>query len=354
MPLYLAPYVGDGTGENPFRPRGSDQAVTWSSIDLRRDSTRAAGAALLWLPAPSVDPVLVLLARDKAASIAPDILEKVSTRLGVDMTGVVDAPSLLRRLLTQDQSSKICRPLAWSAKGTREVSFGRERWIQDTDGPKTTSTFDPSDSFTNSDGTALPTHNALWVENVGSFAINTNAVYSDNTATGLARWNETFADDQFSQATHAAEGGGTGRIGVATRIATDGASTAYFAFGRQGTSTDKVLGKRVTGTNTTLASSATDVIVGDIIRLESEGSTQRFLLNGSEILSATDTAIASGQAGLFSDNNSSTGKRLDDWSSGDIGAVAAPKRLLTLGVGSVLPLWPAWWRWQRMRDRKAA
>ena len=354
MPLYLAPYVGDGTGENPFRPRGSDQAVTWSSIDLRRDSTRAAGAALLWLPAPSVDPVLVLLARDKAASIAPDILEKVSTRLGVDMTGVVDAPSLLRRLLTQDQSSKICRPLAWSAKGTREIWFGRERWIQDTDGPKTTSTFDPSDSFTNSDGTALPTHNALWVENAGSFAINTNAVYSDSTATGLARWNETFADDQFSQATYAAVETGTPRIGIATRVATSGASTGYFAWGRDGAAVNRALGKIVTGTITYLTNDSTAIQVGDVIRLESEGSTQRVLINSSEILSATDTAIASGQAGLESENNASTGKRLDDWSSGDIGAVAAPKRLLTLGVGSVLPLWPAWWRWQRMRDRKAA
>ena len=34
------------------------------------------------------------------------------------------------------------------------------------------------------------------------------------------------------------------------------------------------------------------------------------------------------------------------------GGAAAPKRLLTLGVGSVVPLYPAWWRWRRMSSLK--
>lgn len=34
------------------------------------------------------------------------------------------------------------------------------------------------------------------------------------------------------------------------------------------------------------------------------------------------------------------------------GAPIAPKRLLTLGIGSILPLWPAWWRKQRMDKSK--
>lgn len=48
MPYYLAPVVGSGTNDDPFRPQGSDGASKWAAVDLRADATQAAGHVLLW------------------------------------------------------------------------------------------------------------------------------------------------------------------------------------------------------------------------------------------------------------------------------------------------------------------
>ena len=65
MAFYLAPYIGAGTRDDPFRPRGSDQPG-WSAIDLRPDPSRLDGgglsACLLFLPQPSLDSRLDLVA----------------------------------------------------------------------------------------------------------------------------------------------------------------------------------------------------------------------------------------------------------------------------------------------------
>lgn len=86
--------------------------------------------------------------------------------------------------------------------------------------------------------------------------------------------------------------------------------------------------KWVAGTNSTLATdSVTDVAVGDVFRLEVQGSTIRLFVNSVEKLSVTDTSItAINEAGLHGIGGAD---ELDDFSVDDFAAAPAfPSALL--------------------------
>lgn len=138
-----------------------------------------------------------------------------------------------------------------------------------------------------------------------------------------------FANDQYAQAvlpTIATSPAGSG-LGVAVRVAS-GAQTMYMvAASSQGTELIKV----VAGTFTALTSDATAWANGDTIRLEVSGASPNITLrvkrNGSEIGAltvTTETAIASGSAGLWHSSTSTGSPTLDDWEGGDLTAAAQP------------------------------
>ncbi|MDP3891934.1 hypothetical protein, partial [Nocardioides sp.] len=81
--LYLAPYVGAGTDNDPFRPRGSEQPG-WSAIDLRADSTILAGRALMAVPVRD-DTIGIYLGNAPDAT-SPTIKSAVESRFGITLT----------------------------------------------------------------------------------------------------------------------------------------------------------------------------------------------------------------------------------------------------------------------------
>ena len=173
-----------------------------------------------------------------------------------------------------------------------------------------------TDNFTAANGTALTTYSANWTLNNGNFAINTNAVYPNSGSTeNGAHWNaDTFNNDQYSQGDLISEALGRA-IGVAVRCH---ASAATF-YGWYNDTAGSYLFKMVAGVWTQLGADQASWAVNDIPRIEAEGTTIRGLVNGSTVITQTDSAIASGSAGL-SGYHAASSVRLDNWEGGDLGA----------------------------------
>lgn len=148
-----------------------------------------------------------------------------------------------------------------------------------------------------------------------------------------AAW--TGGADQYAEcaaiAFAASDGGPAVRANVGTTT-----KTAYYydvatndpANGLSGSQTHAV-NKVVAGTFTTLASSSYAVVANDVIHIEAQGTTIRALLNGVQKHSVTDSAISSGNPGLWAFNSAVT---VDAWAAGDFSA----------GGSTVVPYQPAY------------
>lgn len=108
-----------------------------------------------------------------------------------------------------------------------------------------------------------------------------------------------------------------------------------------GSSIACALYKVVNGTYTKLSASNFSITINanDVMRIEAQGTTIRAFQNGSAVGgsngSVTDSAIASGNPGLYSVLVGVTDSIWDDFAAGDFsGAAVTPKRLPLLGVGS--------------------
>lgn len=109
---------------------------------------------------------------------------------------------------------------------------------------------------------------------------------------GAELWNaDTFDNDQYATCTISSAPGAGGATGLAVR-----ASTNNF-YGAYSDSFNLYAFKVVSGSFTTFNSSAA-LANGNTLRLEAEGTTVRSLVNGSLRHSQTDSAIASGAAGV--------------------------------------------------------
>lgn len=173
-----------------------------------------------------------------------------------------------------------------------------------------------TDTFTAADGTALTTYSASWTLNDGNFAINTNSVHSNaaTVETG-AHWNaDTFNDNQYALGTIVAIGANP--MGVAVRAH----ATAATWYGFYSDTGGSYLHKNVAGVWTQLGSTGAAFSVNDIIRIEVSGATVTPMRNGATISppgAQTDSAIASGSAGITGYNNS-TSSRVDGWEGGNL------------------------------------
>lgn len=129
----------------------------------------------------------------------------------------------------------------------------------------------------------------------GGLAIHSNAAISTLTGGG-ACVNAALAynADQFSQATaNAMDSSG---VQLYVRGNVSGVNTHYTY--QCTTASGQVLSKKVAGTGTNLATSATNCAANDVLELKVIGSTLYAYRNGALSLTATDTSITSGAPGL--------------------------------------------------------
>jgi hypothetical protein len=157
----------------------------------------------------------------------------------------------------------------------------------------------PSDTFTYANGD-LHTANANWVyEGSSTFTISSNICYV--TAAQLPAFTyrsdaQPVGNDQWAQCTMHITGNSAQNCGPAVRIAT-GAQTAYAA--QCATSLLRLI-KYVNGTITVLGTaSPNNTSNGDVILVTAIGSTITLYQNGTQKVQVTDTAITSGNVGIF-------------------------------------------------------
>ena len=132
----------------------------------------------------------------------------------------------------------------------------------------------------------------------------------------LTYWNaDTFGNDQFSQATLGGTAIASWYAGVADRIQS-GALTAYLFGNIQGV---YKLIYITAGSSNVLATGSGTPTAGDVLKLEISGTGLTGKVNGVSNATATDSALASGQAGLFGYGGNGLAT-LDDWSGDNIGA----------------------------------
>jgi hypothetical protein len=175
-----------------------------------------------------------------------------------------------------------------------------------------------SDDFDRANGSLGPN----WTDMAdGGLTISNDAVEGTNSGgnSGDIRTAENYGSDQFSQVEVTSTPlTGTQWIGPAVR-AQDGGLTCYVGiyYWNNG-SPELMLFERSSGNWTQLGSSYSTggaLAAGAQLELEAVGNTLAFLLNGVQVISATDNSITGGDPGIMA-NGAATAT---DWSGGSAG-----------------------------------
>ena len=183
-----------------------------------------------------------------------------------------------------------------------------------------------TETFTNTDGTELSTHNSAWTLSQGDLNINTNAIHANGgpaSESNYFRNDETYDNDQYAEIELAAVANGP-FIGVLVRASGFGA--ALNAYGAYADADTIYVFKINSGTWTQLGATITRTqTVGEVIRLEVEGTTLTLKIDGITNTTRTDSDHTSGAAGISGFSNVTT-TRGDNWEGGNLssGASVAP------------------------------
>lgn len=130
----------------------------------------------------------------------------------------------------------------------------------------------------------------------------------------------SWPNDQYSKATISNL---ASSLGVMARCATSGATKNFYAGGNNvnefgGLTTDIHLWKVVAGVVTQLGSTGAGILaIGDTVEIRAQGTTITLLVNGVSKVTATDSAHATGAAGLMALHTFVNLAIWDNWEGGD-------------------------------------
>ncbi len=188
-----------------------------------------------------------------------------------------------------------------------------------------------TDTFTGTDATSPTSANWATQSGLGGVEIRSNQASNVGGSNSGQRYTAVSApDDQYVKCTivktiATADQG----PGPAARMAA-GATTFYFG---QCNTTDIRLYKVVANAFTQLGSTAGAVAVNDIIELDCVGTAITLKKNGSTIIGPiTDSAIATGSAGIWIGGLSADDCAVDTWEMGDFGGITGVSVTVSLGV----------------------
>lgn len=181
-----------------------------------------------------------------------------------------------------------------------------------------------TDSFTNTNGTVLSTHDANWANVTGQAIIQSNAMTGNtNAASSMYRWTgETWTDHQSSEGPcNIAAGGGT--VGVAVRVQS-GSFSGYAAEVGVAASPTVYISRYDSGTYNNLQSNTETFVNGDNLYMEHDASDNITVkINTTTIYGpTTDATYGSGDVGVSAyDDNQNT--FLLSWIGTSLGAAGA-------------------------------
>lgn len=312
--IYLSPYIGLGTLHNAFRPLGSDDPG-WSGIDLRKDPTGVLGVALISLPNALNDPRLLSLAADSKEVLTSLTKTRVELLVGFSVQSATTLASLAELFLYTDNSAKICKPVQWSAQGTREIYLGGGMISREERNVPPGAAGDPVDFFTRANENPLAGNWTKVTNSSQTFQLLTNEVKGAGTDGDTAYyWNaDTPANDQWSQAAMGTAMSTNGDGGLCCRVST----SAFSMYMASTYNAAKALYQITAGSFTSIAGITTSNFAsGDTCRIDAQGSTIRFKKNGTEQTGSpvTDTTFTAGRWGMFIYEPAQT---LDSWQGGD-------------------------------------
>lgn len=134
-----------------------------------------------------------------------------------------------------------------------------------------------TDTFTNTNGTALATHDAGWTVDNGAIQIQTNRAQS-TTTDGRARWTTDTpnADQKISGVFEGANNDGANYCGICTRLTSGGNGYAYASnYGAH------YLVRLDAGAATILSTGTGGTVSADVMEIQSVGSLHTCYLNAS-------------------------------------------------------------------------
>lgn len=194
-----------------------------------------------------------------------------------------------------------------------------------------------TDNFNGTEGTALPTWNAGWTHEIGTWEIigtpssqgAAHPLTVNGNSLASARWSgDAFSGDHYSQVV---DFSAQNYPGPMTRVqAGTGEGYLYFHHGYL----YRIDAGALAGP---LSSSFPIPANADTFRLESNGTSHSGNVNGGTQVSVTDATYSGGSAGI---GGYSTSARLDTWEGGNLGAGPAPPGLKTTLMNKGHRPWP--------------
>ena len=295
MSLYLSPYVGKGSKQNPFRPVGSDQPG-WSAIDLRADGGQSLDGggfpyAMLWLPIGSVeDPSLIKLGDAKDELLAVSSRSILSSKtISLDFSRDTKLDDVLSTLLLRPPANgwNPLMPVNGRMEAWLGSDIGKQRWVDfpvlaggsfsdNFNRANETPIAAPWTQLSGSSGTALRLNgNAM-----GRITTNGDMLYYYNSPAG---WNA----DQASEFLYVSANN-SNDWGPAVRVGSNNFSG--YLFSQFDTSIDKY----VNNVFSLIEAGAGSTATGSVYKIQIAGSTITYFKDGTPNANspATDTSLA--------------------------------------------------------------
>lgn len=340
MRFYLSDVLGGGTILNPWRARGFDSQPGARVIDLRPDCTVSAGRMLLGLPVAQQPAGSIDLGDDPLGNISAARRNQIGSALGITLQSTTVRRAILELLSEHARTDGTrWRPLRPGRDRMWRLHLGDLVWTA----PDISGGASYSEAWPSADNAAL-TDQLTWTEHDGSSWVRDTNTAAYQGAVLLERASAAHdhgTDDFYVQATLVAHDlvGGSMINGPMCRH--DGSSTmTYYAYTASEASgvNEHRLYKVVADSFSILETDTDDVVNGEVLKVQADGSTVKGFIDGTEKSSVTDTAVVDrlrGGLSGYSDTSAGNLVRMDNYSSADLAAAAAtPRRRALMGVGT--------------------
>ena len=314
---YLAPYVGIGTDDDAFRPRGSEQPG-WKTIDLRADSTILTGRAIMAVPVR--DDTIGAYLGDAPDEVSAAIKAAVQNRFGITLAATSlrhIIPELLIAHAREDGTR--WRPLRAMHDGVFRIYLDGLWWQAKSLAGGSTIT----ESFNTADSDTLGP-DLSWTELVGDIDIVSNRAHTitiGSQCVARAEGDLATANHYAQASVNVSEELGTGSVGIITRK--DSTATLTYYLQDVSYQADLVrLYKCVGGTFTQLvADVGMTLTAGSSVMVKGtvNGSSLNILIDGVSKNTATDTAIPGNlRTGIRGNKGTSGYVNWDSFEAGDL------------------------------------
>lgn len=179
-----------------------------------------------------------------------------------------------------------------------------------------------SDDFNRADATDL---GANWTnQNASSMDIVSNQAKTTADASEAAYYVGTFPDNQYSQVTTASVGAGA-LMGPTVRASGVVPNNNYYVIIAFPSGAGQGIYKIVNNSSSLLQSVSFNIVASDVLKLTVSGSTIKAYKNGAQQgTDQSDSSHASGNPGMFNNQNAAIEAAFDDWSGGGLGLTAVP------------------------------